>query len=120
MSERWEESIHEWYTKSHTANLEYLDLSTTTKVSTNQLAHNLSIVYDKTCLSSRVHIKHLKQLLEKTRDLEARVNELEDSIKNLTALLLNNITPTTTTEALLVTKELNNKLSKVEEILQKN
>lgn len=53
MSERFEQSINEWYASSPSANLDYLDLSNTSKPSNSQLAQNLSITYDRVNLLSR-------------------------------------------------------------------
>lgn len=123
MSEHWEEAIQKWYTESHTANLEYLDLSSSSKVSSNHLAHNLSVIYDKTCLSSRVHIKNLKLLLEKTEALESRVGKLEASITTLTTVLLENrpqkLASTSSGETKSTLHSLDTKIQRIEETLKR-
>nr|AZZ86114.1 hypothetical protein [Cacao red vein-banding virus] len=84
MSSRWENSIIEWYEKSHTANLEYLDLASTVKVSTNQLAHNLAVLFDRVNLGNRVFIKNLKQIQESLLEVNSRIESVETSVKKLT------------------------------------
>lgn len=122
MSDRWEESIRDWYLRSHTANLEYLDLSSTNSVNTKQIAHNLSVIYDKTCLSSRVHLKNFKQLLEGTKLLEARITKLEEAVTSLTVLLLQTrpLKPTPSPcEITSTIKDLTNKIENIETTLLK-
>ncbi|TYH92862.1 hypothetical protein ES332_A13G213700v1 [Gossypium tomentosum] len=72
MSRRWEKSIEDWYSKSRTANLEYLDLETSSssRVTNSQIAHNLAVVYDRTNLLSRVLIKDFKLISESLASLD--------------------------------------------------
>lgn len=77
MSRRWEESIQERYATSHTANLEYLDLSQNQTPSTKELANNLSVIHNNINVSSLVHIKHFKQILSLIEGLADRVEKLE-------------------------------------------
>lgn len=88
MSDKWEEAIQQWYTSSHTSKLDYLDLAETINPTRKELAHNISVVYDRTCLSSRVSLKNFKLILEKLRDLEIEVKRVGDSNKILTKLFL--------------------------------
>lgn len=136
MSEIWERTIQEWYNNSRTSNLEYLDLTTTTRVSTNQLANNLAVVYDRTSLSTRVHLKNFKLILERCRALEIEVSQLKTALQNLIAVYTEH-TPLTKQEvydliariseqpklmeeeALKITEELNKKLERVESLLHK-
>nr|QCA48087.1 hypothetical protein [Cacao red vein-banding virus] len=83
MSSRWEKSIHEWYEKSHTANLEYLDLASTSKISTNQLAHNLAVIFDRVNLGNRVFIKNLKQIQESLLEVNSRIETVETRVSKL-------------------------------------
>ena len=82
MSKLWEESIQKWYTDSHTSHLDYLNLAETSKPTQKELAHNISVIYDRTCLSSRVNLRNFKLLLEENQNLEHRIKRLETSIKN--------------------------------------
>lgn len=135
MSKIWEKAIQEWYTKSHTSKLEYLDLAET-KPSNKEIAHNLAVVYDRTCLSSRVHLKNFKEILEKQEKLEKEVHKLHKEIVTLNKVVIENRPLTKTevvdlvkeiakqpklieAEALRLTEDLNNKLNRVEEILRK-
>ncbi|KAG6472621.1 hypothetical protein ZIOFF_070095 [Zingiber officinale] len=90
MSERWEESIQKWYTNSHTSNLEYLDLATTEKTSNKELGHYISVIHNRVCLSSKVHLKIFKLLLEREQKLEEEVKKLRTALKTLTSLFLEN------------------------------
>ena len=90
MSKLWEEAIQKWYTDSHTSHLDYLNLAETSKPTKKELAHNISVIYDRTCLSSRVNLRNFKLLLEENRNLEHRVKNLESSITTLSSLLIKN------------------------------
>ncbi|KAG6471685.1 hypothetical protein ZIOFF_069131 [Zingiber officinale] len=84
MSRRWEEKIQEWYTKSHTSNLEYLDLAQNKEQPTKrELAHNLSVIYDRVCLSCRVHLKNFKIIQEQLEDIRKENKELKKALENL-------------------------------------
>nr|ASG91834.1 ORF1 [Cacao swollen shoot virus] len=134
MSARWENSIQEWYEKSHTANLEYLDLATTSKVTNNQLAHNLAVIFDRLSLSNRVFIKNLKQIQESLLELERRIQSIERSVTKVQKHQKENQPLTETAvrklvseiaqqpkiveeQALRLTQELDLKLERVEKIL---
>lgn len=135
MSERWEQSIQEWYTKSRTSNLEYLDLSDTT-ITNKHLANNISVIYDRLNLLSRVSLKNFKQTQEQIHFLDQKIQKLEQNLKNLTILLTENRPLTTSevktlvtevtkqpklieTEALKISEELNQKLKRVEAVLKR-
>ncbi|QHF16178.1 hypothetical protein KM754_gp1 [Camellia lemon glow virus] len=83
MSERWERSIEEWYEKSHTASLSYLDLAQTQKPTQSELAHNLSVIFDRQNLSSRVLIKNHKQILEQIQHLDLKISKFERKLNSL-------------------------------------
>ena len=62
MSKRWEEAIENWYNTR--VRLEYLDL-TNIEIPTNKyLAHNISVIYDRLNLHSRVSIKNQTLVVE--------------------------------------------------------
>ncbi|KAG6499749.1 hypothetical protein ZIOFF_039541 [Zingiber officinale] len=135
MSETWEKAIQDWYENSCTSNLEYLDLASTPKVTNNQLAHNLATIYDKTCLSSCVHLKNCKLIIEQTQLLKKEVLKLETALSNLTLVYTENKPLTkqevrnhvkdvtgnpklVEEEALTLTEELNKKLERIDELLK--
>ncbi|AHI90952.1 hypothetical protein [Hibiscus bacilliform virus GD1] len=136
MSRRWEEEIQKWYEQSSTSSLEYLDLASTSKVSNQQLAHNLSVIYNHSSLSSRVQIKNYKKIQESLDSIESRISKLESNLKNLTKTFIAN-RPLTQAEvttlvseisqqpklveaqALQLTEDLNKKLTRVEKLLHK-
>ncbi|CAD5184273.1 unnamed protein product, partial [Musa acuminata subsp. malaccensis] len=86
----WEEAIQKWYTDSYTSHLDYLNLAETTKPTKKELAHNISVIYDRTCLSSRVNLRNFKLLLEENHNLEKRIRNLESSVKTLSSLFIEN------------------------------
>nr|QJC63599.1 hypothetical protein [Cacao swollen shoot virus] len=136
MSSRWENSIQEWYEKSHTANLEYLDLASTSKVTNNQLAHNLAVTFDRVNLGNRVFIKNLKQIQESILELNTRIDTVEVVLRRLTKQFREN-KPLSESEvkrlveeiaqqpkivekqALEISQQLELKLEKVEKLLHK-
>ena len=136
MSYRWEEAIQQWYTNSHTSKLDYLDLAETINPTRKELAHNISVIYDRTCLSSRVSLKNFKLILEKHQNLEDRIKRFEFSVKTLITLLLENKPLTkqevrdlltenarqsklVENEALRLSQDLDRKLQRVEQLLSK-
>nr|ASG91889.1 ORF1 [Cacao swollen shoot virus]ASG91894.1 ORF1 [Cacao swollen shoot virus] len=136
MSSRWENSIQEWYEKSHTANLEYLDLASISKVTNNQLAHNLAVTFDRVNLGNRVFIKNLKQIQESILGLNTRIDTIEVTLRRLTKQFREN-KPLSESEvkrlveeiaqqpkivekqALEISQQLELKLEKVEKLLHK-
>lgn len=136
MSGLWEESIQKWYLDSRTSHLDYLNLAETTNPSRKELAHNISVIYDRTCLSSRVNLRNFKLLLEENQNLEKRIKDLESSVKILSSLLIEN-KPLTKTEirklvleiskqpkiieeeALRLSKNLDQKIQRIEILLSK-
>lgn len=83
MSEVFERSIEDWYSKSRTARLEYLDLAEEPKVCNRQLAHNISVVFDRISLLSKVSVKNFKLILERLSVLESKVEKNSIKIKNI-------------------------------------
>nr|UUL70702.1 P1 [Taro bacilliform CH virus] len=138
MSDRWENAVQEWYS-SRTANLEYLDLSIPEdkKPSQKELAHNLSVVYDRVCLSSRVHLKNFKSILERLEALESENRELNHKFLKLQKFIQGLPIPLTGSEvhalvkeiaaqpklveeqAIQISQELEKKLERVEHVLKK-
>lgn len=136
MSKLWEEAIQKWYLDSHTSQLEYLDLAEVRNPTKRELANNIAVIYDRTCLSSRVNLRNFKLLLEKTQKLEEKVQKLEKATKTLSALFQEN-KPLTKAEvkdlvseiskqpklveeeALKLTQNLDQKILRVETLLSK-
>lgn len=87
MSAVFEKSIEEWYAGSSTARLEYLDLAEVSKVSHSHLAHNISVVFDRVSLLSRVSLKNFKLILEKLSSLESKLSEEKIKIEKLEKLI---------------------------------
>ena len=69
MSKRWEEAIENWYNTR--VRLEYLDLAYIEKPSNKNLAHNISVIYDRLNLHSRVSIKNQILVVEEL----SKINE---------------------------------------------
>lgn len=83
MSDRFEKSISEWYSKVRTIDLEYLDLTTIKRPSTSDLGNNLGIVYNQINLLSRVSLKHFHSLKEENKALKSEIARLRASVSNL-------------------------------------
>ncbi|ATZ69528.1 ORF1 protein [Cacao bacilliform Sri Lanka virus] len=83
MSERFEESIREWYASAPTRNLQYLDLAETPKPKLSQLANNLGVIYDRINLLSRVSLKNYKLILEKSVLIESILTKHSASLSLL-------------------------------------
>ncbi|KAK6924285.1 Commelina yellow mottle virus, Orf1 [Dillenia turbinata] len=114
MSEKWEQAIQEWYEKSHTANLEYLDLASKSSVTNQHLAHNISVIFDRISLSSRVNIKSQKQILERIQDLEKENRKLRLEVANLTKVVTEN-QPLTKSQVLEITTQISKQPKEIEE-----
>ena len=114
MSKLWEEAIQKWYTDSHTSHLDYLNLAETTKPTKKELAHNISVIYDRTCLSSRVNLRNFKLLLEENHNLEKRIRNLESSVKTLSSLFIEN-KPLTQSEVRKLVLEISKQSKLIEE-----
>ncbi|KAG6523640.1 hypothetical protein ZIOFF_013505 [Zingiber officinale] len=134
MSRRWEEKIQEWYTKSHTSNLEYLDLAQNKEQPTKrELAHNLSVIYDRVCLSCRIHLKNFKIIQEQLEDIKKENKELKKALENLTKEIIENRPLSerqlkgivaeqpqlTEQQVFKISKDLQRKLTQVESLLQR-
>lgn len=105
MSSNWEEAIQKWYANSRTSDLEYLDLAESPNPSRKELAHNISVIYDRTCLSSKVNLRNFKLLIEKNQKIESNIQKLETSVKNLSLLHSEN-RPLTKNEVRELVKEI--------------
>ncbi|KAG6503390.1 hypothetical protein ZIOFF_035702 [Zingiber officinale] len=106
MSRRWEIAIQEWYSKSPTANLEYLDLSKT-EPTLKELAHNIAVTYDRVSLSNRINLKNFKQIKEELEVLKSENKRLTQAVKDLTQEILENRP--------LTERQINNLLAKIVE-----
>lgn len=80
--QRFEQAIQEWYDKSKTADLSYLDLET--KPSLAQLSNNTLVVYDRLNLLSRVHLKHDHEVQLRLKD---QGNQIEKILANQRKIL---------------------------------
>ncbi|THU66724.1 hypothetical protein C4D60_Mb05t17220 [Musa balbisiana] len=94
-------------------------LNKTINPTRKELAHNIAVIYDGTCLSSRVHLKNFKLLLEKNLELEKEVKRLKSSIKTLTNLFSKN-RPLTKQEVRDLTAEISKQPKLVEEEVLRN
>lgn len=84
------------------------------KPTRKELANNIAVVYDRTCLSSRVNLRNFKLLLEKNQELEKQVKRLEKAVKTLSATFSEN-KPLTKTEV----RELVSEISKQPKLVEK-
>lgn len=80
MSDRFEQSIKNWYQNSRTVNLEYLDLET--KESLKGISNNISVIYDRLLLHSKVSITEYKSLIETLKQNHLEITQtLQESLK---------------------------------------
>lgn len=110
MSERFEQAVQDWYDKSRTANLSYLNLET--KPTLPQLANNLDVVYDRLNLLSRVSLKqhykllsHFEKQTEEIRQLQRTQKAILEAIAVIQKELISQ-KPLTSTEVKNLTQEL--------------
>lgn len=83
--QRYEQAIRDWYDKSRTADLTYLDLET--KPTLSHLSNNLDVTYDRLNLLSRVHLKHDYEVQQRLRDQGEQISKiLADQRKILKAI----------------------------------
>ncbi|XP_028110266.1 uncharacterized protein LOC114308793 [Camellia sinensis] len=68
---------------TNTSRLSYLDLANTEKPSTKELAHNISVIYDRVCLSSKVTLKEFRSQQLQIQSLEGSVQHLIKKIEKL-------------------------------------
>ncbi|THU43829.1 hypothetical protein C4D60_Mb02t00920 [Musa balbisiana] len=118
MSKLWEEAIQKWYTDSHTSHLDYLNLAETTKPTRKELAHNISVIYDRTCLSSR-RIKKLESSVKILSSLFSESKPLTQSDVQKLVLEISKQPKLIEEEALRLSQDLNQKLQRVEILLSK-
>ena len=81
MSKRWEEAIENWY--NNRSHLDYLDLAEVNTPTTKDLAHNISVIYDRLNLQSRVAIKNQNLVIEELVKINESLNKLPELPINL-------------------------------------
>ena len=81
MSKRWEEAIEDWY--NNRSHLDYLDLAKVNTPTTRDLAHNISVIYDRLNLQSRVAIKNQNLVIEELVKINESLHNLEKTIQTL-------------------------------------
>ncbi|ACV74335.1 hypothetical protein [Pelargonium vein banding virus] len=90
MSERFEQAIQKWYNESRTADLRYLDLATespTVKDYCSVINNNVSVIYDRLLLHSKVAIKDTYKILEaQEANQDILVQEIRRLSKRVKAL----------------------------------
>lgn len=88
MSERFEQEIQYWYDNSRTVDPEYIVFNKDSpKPTTTDLANNLACVYNRLNLFSKVALKNFKNISEKQKDLESRVQNCQEKLESCEELL---------------------------------
>lgn len=135
MSVKWEKSVQAYF-ESHKPELEYLDLSSLEKPPLKSIAHNLAYLNYQEKLQSKVLLKHLYVIQEKISELEAENKRLRKDLVSLTKEVVENrpLTERKVQElvvnitsqpkeieqqAVKLTKDLQLKLDRVEDILRR-
>lgn len=118
MSAKFERSIADWYSHSRTANLEYLNLESSSKPSISHLSHNIDVVYDRLSLHSKVCIKENHQILDLLSDIKNSQDlfsrKIQKDLQNLKALVEDQ-KPLTKTEVFKLVSEISQQPKIVEE-----
>jgi tetrahydrodipicolinate N-succinyltransferase len=73
MSKRWEEAVENWYNTR--VRLEYLDLANIETPTNRDLAHNISVLYDRLNLHSRVSIKNQVLVVEELSKINEKLHK---------------------------------------------
>lgn len=81
MSDRFEQTIRDWYDHSRTTNLEFLNLSENQNPKISDIYNNISCVYDKLILFAKISIKSFHQISQHLEKLEQRLEECEENIR---------------------------------------
>lgn len=113
MAARFERSIQEWYEKGRTANLEYLNLEGQ-KPTLKDLDNNISVIYDRLLIHSKVSIKDFYQLSDKIHVLEGKLDKLDLHLKKLQKQVLE-LEPLTIKDVRSLVTEIAKKPKEVEE-----
>ncbi|KAG6487553.1 hypothetical protein ZIOFF_056141 [Zingiber officinale] len=108
------QNIKEWYNKSRTVSLEYLDLADTPKPKVFELANNIGVVYDRVSLLSKVSLKHFYALKEENRALRYEISVLQKAVSSLEKEVLCQ-NPLTKTEVRELVREIARQPKLVEE-----
>ncbi|CAM8966722.1 unnamed protein product [Rhodiola kirilowii] len=80
MADRFERSIQDWYQNRRTADLEFLNLA---NPNISDLSNNITVLYDKLLLHSKISISHFHRsqelLSQQTDALESRLRRIEQT-----------------------------------------
>nr|ATZ69504.1 ORF1 protein [Cacao swollen shoot Ghana R virus] len=123
MSERFEESIIQFYERERIANTQLLNLSEEPKVTNRDLANNLDFNLKHLILLSRVSLKNYHQIIQnqevitkKLDNLELQVQELSKR-SSLTKKTVQNIVTEVSKQPKEIEEQALNLISKLEEKL---
>lgn len=83
MSEKFEQSIVDWYGKAQTNTLEYLDLANNQNPRIADLGHNIGVIHNQVNLLSKVSLKHFYLLDEENRALRGSITQLQAYVCSL-------------------------------------
>nr|ATZ69500.1 ORF1 protein [Cacao swollen shoot Ghana Q virus] len=84
MSQKFEDSIAQFYDKERIANTQLLDLSEEPKITSHDLSNNLDFTIKHLILLSRVSLKNFHKILENQEQLGKRLDKIEDQVQYLT------------------------------------
>ena len=88
MSERFEQEIQYWYDNSRAVDPEYIVFNENSpKPSTKDLINNLACVYNRLNLFSKVALKNFKNISEKQKDLELKIQSCQEKLESFEELL---------------------------------
>nr|ATZ69488.1 ORF1 protein [Cacao swollen shoot Ghana Q virus] len=84
MSQKFEDSIAQFYDKERIANTQLFDLSEEPKITNHDLSNNLDFTIKHLILLSRVSLKNFHKILENQEQLGKRLDKIEDQVQYLT------------------------------------
>ena len=89
MSERFEQEIQYWYDNTRTVDPEYIIFNETSssKPTISYLINNLAYVYNRLNLFSKVALKNFKNISEKQKDLESKIQSYQETLESCEELL---------------------------------
>ena len=122
MSDRFEQSVIDWYEHARTSNLEYLNLENKTqKISHHDLSNNINCIYDRLQLFAKVSLKYFHSIQNIENRLvacETKIQKFQkESTKNLKQLSteIRDIKPLTKKEVRELVQEIAQQPKLVEE-----
>ena len=125
MSDRFEQTIKDWYDSSRTANLEFSYIPENHNPKPSDIYNNVSCIYDKLFLFAKISIKNFHLVIQHLEKLEHRLEKCEENIRKTQSETIKSLRqisseihetkPLTKKEVLVLVKEISQQPKFVEE-----